>query len=242
MSIIEYGHDYVLKTMYDDSVKNNITLADKYYSLVLLHYRKELDEFRKEYILRKNNADQETNQLNKKRTEYKAQMKQGLITNVEYQRLVMDLNKQKRSIEYELSRFKFDTIRDIGESEFFSGLMIEKFLEEGFSQNLSEERQMEVNLSYEIYRKALIRASQDNKHMIESVGKSIYVLERTCLDNMINRSISTPIAVADTKDELIAFCHTVYGDDIPFDDNGKSPTIQIPMGEASFQIKTVARL
>ena len=59
---------------------------------------------------------------------------------------------------------------------------------------------------------------------------------------MINRSISTPIAVAETKDELIAFCHTEYGDDIPFDDNGKTPTIQIPMGKASFQIKTVARL
>ena len=101
---------------------------------------------------------------------------------------------------------------------------------------------MEVNVSYERERKALIRPAQENKYMIESVGKSIYVLERTCLDNMINRSISTPIAVAETKDELIAFCHTEYGDDIPFDDNGKTPTIQIPMGKASFQIKTVARL
>ena len=110
------------------------------------------------------------------------------------------------------------------------------------SQILSEEKQMEVNVSYERYRKALNRAAQENKYMIESVGKSIYVLERTCLDNMINRSISTPIAVAETKDELIAFCHTKYGDDIPFDDNGKTPTIQIPMGEASFKIKTVARL
>ena len=110
------------------------------------------------------------------------------------------------------------------------------------SQILSEERQMEVNVSYERYRKALIRAAQENKYMIESVGKSIYVLERTCLDNIINRSISTPIAVAETKEELIAFCCSMYDDDIPFDDNGKSPTIQIPMGEASFQIKTVARL
>lgn len=76
---------------------------------------------------------------------------------------------------------------------------------EGVPQNLSEERQMEVNMSYERYRKALIRAAQNNKSMIESVGKSIYVLERTCLDNMINRSISSPIAVAETKEELIAF-------------------------------------
>jgi len=49
------------------------------------------------------------------------------------------------------------------------------------SQILSEERQMEVNVSYERYRKALIRAAQEYKYMIESVGKSIYVLQRhTC--------------------------------------------------------------
>ena len=81
------------------------------------------------------------------------------------------------------------------------------------SQILSEERQMEVNVSYERYRKALIRAAQENKYMIESVGKSIYVLERTCLDNMINRSISTPIAVAETKEELIAFCCSMYDEE-----------------------------
>lgn len=57
---------------------------------------------------------------------------------------------------------------------------------------------------------------------------------------MINRAISTPIAVAETKEELIDFCHSMYGNDIPFDDNGKTPTIQIPMGKSSFRIKTVA--
>lgn len=92
------------------------------------------------------------------------------------------------------------------------------------------------------YRKALIRAAQDNKRLIEAVGNSIYILERVCLDNMINRSISTPIAVAEIKEELINFCRSLYGDDIPFDDKGRTPTIQIPMGEASFRIKTVACL
>lgn len=242
MAIFEDGHDYVLKKMYDDLVQRNISLANKYYKLAVLHHRNELEAFRKEYILRKDKADEEIKQLADKRSEYKAQMKQGIITNVEYQRLFMGLDKKKRAIEYELSRFKYDTSGDIEDSGFFKGLMIDRFLEEGVPQNLSEERQMEVNLSYEIYRKALIRATQDNKFMIESVGKSIYVLERTCLDNMINRSISTPIAVAETKEELIAFCCSMYDDDIPFDDNGKSPTIRIPMGEASFQIKTVARL
>ena len=44
------------------------------------------------------------------------------------------------------------------------------------SQILSEEKQMEVNVSYERDRKALIRPAQENKYMIESVSKSIYVL------------------------------------------------------------------
>lgn len=110
------------------------------------------------------------------------------------------------------------------------------------SQQIPEEIQMAINVSYERYRKALIRAAQDNKCLIEAAGKSMYVLERTCLDNLINRSISSPIAVAETKEELIDFCHMMYGDNIPFEENGKTPTIQIPMGEASFQIKAIARL
>ena len=158
MTIFEDGHDYVVKKMYDDLAQRNISLADKYYKLAVLHHRIELEEFRKEYILRKDKADQEIKQLFDKRAGYKALMKQGLITNVEYQRLFMSLDKQKRDIE---------------ESSFFDGLMIERFLKEGIPQSLSEERQMEVNVSYERYRKALIRAAQDNKYMIESVGKSI---------------------------------------------------------------------
>ena len=101
---------------------------------------------------------------------------------------------------------------------------------------------MEFDLSYFIYRKSLIRAAMDNKKMIESVGKSIYILERTCLDNITNCSISTAIAVAETKEEIITFCRSTYDDDISFDDNGRTPTIHTPMGEASFCLKEVAWL
>lgn len=145
-------------------------------------------------------------------------------------------------IDTELTTLKYNTIKNMEASGDITGLMIERFLQEGISNNLSEEKQMEVNMSYERYRKALIRSAQDNKHLIDSAGKSIYVLERTCLDNMINRSVSSPIAVAETMEELIDFCRSMYGDDIPFDDKGRTPTIRIPMGEASFQIKTVAYL
>lgn len=107
---------------------------------------------------------------------------------------------------------------------------------------MTEEQQMAVNCNYECYRKALIRSAREQQRLIDAAGGSLHVLERTCLDNMINRSVSTPIAVAETKEELISFCRKIYGDAIPFDDKGKTPTIHTPMGEASFQIKTVASL
>ena len=232
----------VLEKKYNKLNSQYITLEDQYYHLAIEHHRVKLEEFHKEHILRKDKTDKAIRQLEEKRAEYRTQMKQGLITNVEYQRLFMDLEKQKKTINSEFIRFKYDAIQEIEESGFITSLMIERFLQEGVPQNKSEEEQMSVNVSYERYRKALIRAAQENKYQIESAGKSIYVLERTCLDNMINRSISSPIAVAVTKEELIDFCRTMYGEDVLFDENGKTPTIQIPMGEASFQIKTVANL
>ena len=232
----------VLEKKYNKLNSQYITLEDQYYHLAIEHHRVKLEEFHKEHILRKDKTDKAIRQLEEKRAEYRTQMKQGLITNVEYQRLFMDLEKQKKTINSEFIRFKYDAIQEIEESGFITSLMIERFLQEGVPQNKSEEEQMSVNVSYERYRKALIRAAQENKYQIESAGKSIYVLERTCLDNMINRSISSPIAVAVTKEELIDFCRTMYGEDVLFDENGKTPTIQIPMGDASFQIKTVANL
>lgn len=232
----------VLEKKYDKLNSQHITLEDQYYHLAIEHHRVKLEGFRKEHILRKDKTDKAIRQLEEKRAEYRTQMKQGLITNVEYQRLFMDLEKQKKTINSEFIRFKYDAIQEIEESGFITSLMIERFLQEGVPQNKSEEEQMSVNVSYERYRKALIRATQENKYHIEAAGKSIYVLERTCLDNLISRSIISPIAVAETKEELIDFCRSMYGEDVLFDENGKTPTIQIPMGEASFQIKTVANL
>lgn len=232
----------VLEKKYDKLNRQHILLEDRYYQLAVQYHKDKLEAFRKEYILRKDKVDVIIKLLEEKQSEYRAQMKQGLMTDVEFQRLFMDLDKQKEAIHSDFMGFKYDTIKDFEEAGFITVLMIERFLQEGVPQNLSEEKQVSVNVSYEGYRKALIRAAQDNRCLIEEVGNSSYVLVRTCLDSMINRSISTPIAVAETKEELIDFCRSMYGDDIPFDDNGKTPTIQIPMGEASFQINTIANL
>lgn len=138
MTIINVGKDYVRETMYDDLANRYISLEDKYYELAVLNQKNELEEFRKEYFLRKDKADQEIKQLDDKRAEYKAQMKHGLITNVEYQRLLMGLKQQKRAVEDELSRFKHDASRDIKESGFINDYIVDRFLEEGIPQNLSE--------------------------------------------------------------------------------------------------------
>ena len=79
---------------------------------------------------------------------------------------------------------------------------------------MTEEEKMAVNCSFENHRKAMIRAGRGIKHVIEQAGKSLFILERTHNDNMINRWISTLIAVSESKDELITFCHTLYGTEI----------------------------
>ena len=105
---------------------------------------------------------------------------------------------------------------------------------------MTEEEMMAVNCIFERYRKARKRAGQDKKHIIEQAGKSLFILERTHNDNMINRWISTPIAVSESKDELIAFCHKLYGAEVEFDENDRSKHIETDMGEAYFDIEKIA--
>lgn len=106
--------------------------------------------------------------------------------------------------------------------------------------NMTEEEMMAVNYSFERHRKAMIRASRDKKLVIEQAGKSLFILERTHNDNIINRWISTPIAVSESKDELITFCHTLYGTEIELDDKDRSKSIETDMGEAYFCIEKIA--
>ena len=105
---------------------------------------------------------------------------------------------------------------------------------------MTEEEMMAVNCSFERHRKAMIRAGRDKKHVVEQAGKSLSVLERTHNDTMINRWISTPIAVSESKDELIAFCHKLYGAGVEFDEKDRSKSFETDMGEAYFRIEIIA--
>ena len=72
------------------------------------------------------------------------------------------------------------------------------------------------------------------------IKSMLLILERTHNDNMINRWISTPIAVSESKDELIAFCHKLYGAGVEFDEKDRSKSFETDMGEAYFRIEIIA--
>lgn len=102
------------------------------------------------------------------------------------------------------------------------------------------EKEMEINCSFEKYRKSMIRAGRDNRHIIETAGRSLFVLERTHNDNMINRWISTPIAVSEDKGNLIELCRKLYGPNVKFDDSNRTMSVETDMGEAYFSIESIA--
>ena len=68
----------------------------------------------------------------------------------------------------------------------------------------------------------------------------MFILERTHNDNMIKSWISTPIAVSESKDELIAFCHKLYGAGVEFDEKDRSKSFETDMGEAYFRVEKIA--
>lgn len=103
---------------------------------------------------------------------------------------------------------------------------------------LSEEKKPKF-CSYD-YRKALGRAERNREHIIEQAGKTMLIVERYHEDNMINRGISTPIAVSESKDALIAFCRKLYGADIEFDDHDRTRTFETYMGKTSLTILEIA--
>ena len=107
-------------------------------------------------------------------------------------------------------------------------------------ENMTEEEMLDVNCSSQINRKAMKRAGQDKRHIMEFAGKSQFVLIRYHNDNMINRWISTPIAVSEQKSSLVGFCRKLYGSCIEFDDKDRSQSVETDMGESYFCVESVA--
>ena len=106
--------------------------------------------------------------------------------------------------------------------------------------DMTEDELMNVDCTFEKYRKAMIRAGRNQKVILETAGSSMFILERIHNDNLINRWIGTPIGVSQDMDNLVQFCKKLYGQDAVFADTGQSNVIETDIGQAYFTIKEIA--
>ena len=105
---------------------------------------------------------------------------------------------------------------------------------------MTEDELMNVDCALGTFRKAMIRAGQDQKLILETAGNSMFLLERIHNDNLINRWIGTPIGVSQDKDSLVSLSKKLYDSEIVFDDTGKSNIIETDIGQVYFVIKEIA--
>ena len=105
---------------------------------------------------------------------------------------------------------------------------------------MTVEEALNLNNAFAIYRKAMIRAAEDNRRVLATAGNSMFMLQRYHEDNLVDRWVGTPIAVSHDKDSLEEFCRKLYGQEIGFDDNDKSSVIEMKIGQAYFKIIEIA--
>ena len=96
------------------------------------------------------------------------------------------------------------------------------------------------NDPFESHRKAMIRAAREKERIMEAAEKSLFVLERIHLDNLIKRQICTLIAVSEKENNLKDFFHRHCFFNIEFDENGTTQSVETEMGIATFRIRTIA--
>lgn len=125
---IAEGNANMLKKMHSQLKEQYNKLRDQYNDLVILHYKDKLEEFRVEYHARKQRADQEFESLAKTRSEYKQQMKQGVINNIEFQHAITPLTKRKKQIEHELITFRAEKTVALIKSGYITHAQIDKFI------------------------------------------------------------------------------------------------------------------
>ena len=103
---IAEGNTNILKRLYCSLKEQYNKLQNQYKDLGILHYKEELEAFRVEYRTRKHNAELEMESLAAARGEFKSQMKQGIINNVEYQHAITPLTRRRKAIEHDLITFR----------------------------------------------------------------------------------------------------------------------------------------
>lgn len=126
---IAMGHENMLKRTYARLKEQYDQLRAQYKELTILHHKNELDEFRTEYQARKQRAEQEMEELAKTKSEFKMQMKQGKINNVEYQHAITPLTRRRKAIEHELMMFRAEKTVALVNKGHITYAQIDKYIE-----------------------------------------------------------------------------------------------------------------
>ncbi len=103
---IAEGNTNKLRRLYSRLKERFNKLQCQYNDLGILYYKEELEEFRVEYRKRKHDGEMEIKSLAFAQAEFRSQMKQGLINNVEYQHAITPLTRRRKAIEHELITFR----------------------------------------------------------------------------------------------------------------------------------------
>lgn len=108
--LAEEAHTNVAVRLLNQLKKTYKELQDKYHDLLVLYHKKELDDFRTGYLSRIESIRIEQESVKEQKAIFRKQVKQGLITNAEYQHLITPLSKKIKEMETQLSLFKMERI------------------------------------------------------------------------------------------------------------------------------------
>ena len=103
-------------------------LFGKYRLHLLNEKRKELEVFMAEYHTKCDDVRDKLAKIHVQRMELRKQMREGVIDNLQYQRLWMPIHKEKNEIQAELVRFEQETLREMFPDFSVSASEVERFL------------------------------------------------------------------------------------------------------------------
>lgn len=106
-------HDIIsLNNRVEELNQRSQNLYKKYANTLMRLYDEKVREYYNKYEILKANSHIEIAKLKEQKRNLKASLKSGNIDNVTYQRSLMPLNKRIRDIEYELSTYRYEHLRD----------------------------------------------------------------------------------------------------------------------------------
>jgi hypothetical protein len=103
-------------------------LYGKYRHHLLNEKRKELEAFIAEYHTKCDDVRDKITMIHVQRMELRKQMREGVIDNLQYQRLWKPIHKEKKEIQAELVRFEQNTLREMIPDFSVSASEVERFL------------------------------------------------------------------------------------------------------------------